>query len=86
MDRSLGLLIDGLLLLCASKRAVPMVRWLRVSSRYTAKTPTGALELFIDGATVISVEGLNIPGESQGMHFQTFFGGTTKSSVFLAAV
>ncbi|KAF8913537.1 hypothetical protein CPB85DRAFT_1375585 [Mucidula mucida] len=52
-------------------------RWLRVSSLYTAKTTTGALELFIDGATVISVEGLNIPGESQGMHFQTFFGGHT---------
>ncbi|KAF9019369.1 hypothetical protein BDZ89DRAFT_1103437 [Hymenopellis radicata] len=55
----------------------PTNRWVAVGLRVKTGSADGALELFIDGESVISVEGLNIPGESQGMHFQTFFGGHT---------
>ncbi len=44
----------------------------------------GELELYIDGKTVISVHGLTIKmskdAKIKGMHFQTFFGGTSLSA------
>jgi len=44
----------------------------------------GEIQLWIDGASVINVGGLNLrlsnEGQIEGMHFSTFFGGKLSSS------
>ncbi|KAF9645933.1 hypothetical protein BDM02DRAFT_3189281 [Thelephora ganbajun] len=63
----------------------PRGRWITVAERVKLNDPgeeNGELELFVDGKTVISVEGLiyrvNTASKVQGVHFETFFGGHTE--------